>query len=52
MQINAAKHIVLERQTVTYKNTGSQPVSEILLCHPADQTAHRAFFEVRIYFLA
>ena len=45
-QINAAKYIVLERQTATYKNTGSQPVAEILLCHPADQAASRAFFEV------
>ena len=46
-QINAAKHIVLERQTITYKNTGSKPVQEILVCHPAEQTPDRAFFEVR-----
>lgn len=48
-QINAAKYIVLERQTVTYKNTGSQPVTEILLCHPADEAVNRAFFEVCPY---
>lgn len=47
LQINAAKFIVLERQTLTYKNTGSSPVPKILLCYPSDQTPDRAFFEVR-----
>ena len=50
-QVNAAKHIVLERQTVTYKNTGSKPVQEILVCHPVEQTPDRAFFEVHSAFV-
>lgn len=45
-QYNAAKHIVILRETLHYKNEGSKAVDKLVLCQPADLVPNRAFFEV------
>ena len=48
LQINAAKHIVIARETLHFKNKGSKAVDKLVLCQPADLAPNRAFYEVRI----
>lgn len=47
LQYNAAKHIVIARETLTFKNGGSKAVNQLVLCQPADLVPNRAFYEVR-----
>ena len=45
-QYDASKHIVIARETLTYKNQGSEAVGKLVLCQPADLVPNRAFYEV------
>ena len=45
-QFDASKHIVIARETLTYKNEGSEAVGKLVLCQPADLVPNRAFHEV------
>jgi hypothetical protein len=47
LQYNAAKHIVIARETLTFKNKGGKAVNQLVLCQPADLVPNRAFYEVR-----
>ena len=46
LQFDASKHIVIARETLTYKNEGSEAVEKLVLCQPADLVPNRAFHEV------
>lgn len=46
LQFDASKHIVVARETLTYKNEGSEAVDKLVLCQPADLVPKRAFHEV------
>ena len=46
LQFDASKHIVIARETLTYKNEGSEAVDKLVLCQPADLVPNRAFHEV------
>ena len=48
LQFNAAKHIVIARETLHFKNKGSKAVDKLVLCQPADLAPYRAFYEVRV----
>ena len=45
-QFDASKHIVIARETLTYKNEGDKAVEKLVLCQPADLVPNRAFHEV------
>ena len=45
-QYDASKHIVIARETLTFKNEGSEAVGKLVLCQPADLVPNRAFHEV------